>query len=400
MIGRIRANGRSLWTGLALAIVVTTATAQEPGPAPGKLPDPARLRQHVETLASPEFAGRSGPGGEKAAAYVADHLRKLGLAPLFGDSYEQVIPDLATPGNPPLGRNVGAKLAGADPALADEWIILAAHFDHLGVRGGRLYPGADDNASGVAMLLEVARNLAASEGPDRPRRSVMLIGFDLEERGLWGSRYFVEHMPVPLDKVKLFVTADMLGRALAGVCAEHLFVMGTERFAPARGWLAEAAKSDPVAGHVRLAVVGADLLGIDRSDYGPFRARSVPFLFFSTGENPAYHTPDDTAATLDYPKLESATRLIQSAVAHAAAADSLPPWPAAPDHPLEEAAAIRDVLQRLLDHRADLKIPPFQANLMASAIRTLDDALARGDLTPAERSRVVRTAQVVLFTVL
>ncbi len=400
MIGRIRTIGRAWWAGPILAVATTaTSIAQEPGTT-RHLPDPVRLRQHVETLASPEFAGRSGPGGEKAAAYVTDHLRDLGLAPLFGDSYEQVIPDLATPGGPPLGRNVGAKLAGSDPALADEWIILAAHFDHLGVRGGRLYPGADDNASGVAMLLEVARTLAAAEGPDRPRRSVMLIGFDLEEQGLWGSRYFVEHMPVPLEKVKLFVTADMLGRALAGVCAEHLFVMGTERFAPARGWLADAARADPVAGRVRLAVVGADLLGIDRSDYGPFRARSVPFLFFSTGENPAYHTPDDTAATLDYSKLESATRLIQAAITRAASADSLPPWPAAANNSLEEAAALRDVLQRLLDHRADLKIPAFQAGLMSSAIRTLDDALARGSLTPAERSRVVRTAQVVLFTVL
>ena len=105
-------------------------------------------------------------------------------------------------------------------------MIVAAHFDHLGVRRGVLYPGADDNASGVAMMLEVARSIVA--GPTPPKRSMMFIGFDLEEIGLFGSRYFVAHPPVPLDKVALFVTADMIGRSLAGVCESHVFVMGTE----------------------------------------------------------------------------------------------------------------------------------------------------------------------------
>ena len=93
---------------------------------------------------------------------------------------------------------------------------MSAHFDHLGVRSGVLFPGADDNASGVAMMLEVARSLTLSAEP--PKRSVMFLGFDLEEIGLFGSRYFVEHPPVPLDRVALFITADMIGRALGGVC--------------------------------------------------------------------------------------------------------------------------------------------------------------------------------------
>ena len=108
-------------------------------------------------------------------------------------------------------------------------MIVAAHFDHLGVRGGVLYPGADDNASGVAMMLEVARSIVRAPVP--PKRSMMFIGFDLEEIGLFGSRYFVAHPPVPLEKVALFVTADMIGRSLAGVCDSHVFVLGTEKCA-------------------------------------------------------------------------------------------------------------------------------------------------------------------------
>jgi len=81
-------------------------------------------------------------------------------------------------------------------------------------------------ASGVAMMLEVARCL--TRAGEKPRRSVMFVGFDLEEVGLWGSRYFVEHSPIPLDRVSLFITADMIGRSLGGVCDSTVFVLGSE----------------------------------------------------------------------------------------------------------------------------------------------------------------------------
>src|SRR5262249_17959507 len=162
-----------------------------------------------------------------------------------------------------------------------------AHFDHLGVRNGLLYPGADDNASGVAMMLEVARSVVGA--PERPKRSVMFIGFDLEEIGLYGSRYFVEHSPVPLDKIALFLPADMIGRSLGGICQPYVFVFGTEHAPAVRPWVEEAGRRQPVT----VGMMGTDLLVLDRSDYGPFRARGVPYLFFSTGENPTYHTPAD-----------------------------------------------------------------------------------------------------------
>ena len=116
----------------------------------------------------------------------------------------------------------------------------------------------------------------------------MFIGFDLEEAGLFGSRYFVAHPPVPLDRIALFVTADMIGRVLAGVCDEHVFVMGTEHAPGLRPWIEKAARG-PAADPSDL--LGSDLLVLNRSDYGPFRSRSIPFLFFTTGENPRYHTP-------------------------------------------------------------------------------------------------------------
>lgn len=354
-------------------------------------PEPARIKAHVETLASPAFGGRKGKVAEKSRRYLIEEFTRLGLAPLFGESFHQDIPG-KEPGRP-LGRNVGAKIIGADPKLKDEWVIVAAHFDHLGVREGVLYPGADDNASAVAMMLEVARCLAA--GRDRPARSLMLVGFDLEEVGLFGSRYFAEHPPVPIDRVALFVTADMLGRALGGVCREHLFVMGTEHLPESRAWIARASEGLPL----KVGQLGADLLLLDRSDYGPFRLRKVPFLFFSTGENPLYHTPRDVAETLDYPKVEAATRLILDVVRQVTGPIARPSWRASPDHGIDEARTLREVYAILKMHRESLKIGGPATFLMNQSIESLDGILARGSITAGERARLIRMAQVVMASI-
>jgi hypothetical protein len=355
-------------------------------------PDTARLKQIVEHLAAPELGGRSGQGGEKAASYLVDQFRGLKLEPLFEGDFAQPIPG-KEPGTV-QGRNVGARLRGSDPVLRDQWVIVAAHFDHLGVRRGRLYPGADDNASGVAMMLEVARTIV--QAPNPPRRSIMFVGFDLEEIGLFGSRYFVAHPPVPIDKIVLFVTADMIARSLAGVCTSHVFVIGSEYAPELRPWVEKAARGRPLA----VGLLGADLLVLNRSDYGPFRSRSIPFLFFTTGENPSYHTPDDTPETLDYAKLTAISRMIHQIVVDAVDAPEMPRWRAVPDHPFTEAVTIRDVMQILLKHSDQLKIGGPQLFLINNTLGTLKGILDRGTITPDERSRVIQAARIILFTVL
>jgi hypothetical protein len=355
-------------------------------------PDEGRLRQVVERLASPEFAGRTGAGGEKAVAYLTEQFRGLKLEPLFDGQYVQAIPgkDVGSV----QGRNVGAQLRGRDAALADQWIIVAAHFDHLGVRNGRIYPGADDNASGVAMMLEVARSIV--DARERPRRSVIFIGFDLEEVGLFGSRYYVAHPPVPLDKVVLFITADMIGRSLAGVCPSHVFVIGSEHAPGLRAWIDEGARGRAIT----VGLLGADLLVLNRSDYGPFRTRGIPFLFFTTGENPRYHTPEDSADTLEYAKLTAISRMIHQVVVKAAGAPAVPRWQSSPDHPFAEAVTIRDVLRILSKNSGPLKIGGPQLFLINNTLSTLDGIVARGAITAQERARVIQAARIVLFTVL
>jgi hypothetical protein len=359
--------------------------------APGAEPEAARIKAHVATLASAEFGGRRGPVAEKSRAYLIEEFKELGLRPAFGDAFTQDIPD-REPG-PPMGRNVAAKLVGSDPKLKDEWIVVAAHFDGLGVRDGVLYPGADDNASAVAMMLECARCLVA--GPEKPRRSVMFVGFDLEERGLFGSRYFVEHPPVPIDRIALFVTADMIGRSLAGIGGDFAFVMGTERWPESRAWIREASRDRPI----RLGLLGADLLVIDRSDYGPFRARNVPFLFVSTGENPCYHAPSDVPETLDYAKAEAISRVVSAVVRRAADADARPSWREPADNGMDEARDLRTVMRMLRDHADELKIGRTPRYFLDQALKTLDAVVDRGHLEPGERARVIRMAQVVMAAV-
>ncbi len=393
-VGAVLTAGETLrrvavaWAALATLALAATRAAEPPS---GPEPERARLRGHVETLASPEFGGRRGEVAEKSRAYLIEAFRALKLEPLFEGSYYQDILD-REPG-PAMGRNVGAKLVGSDPKLRDEWVIVAAHFDHLGVRDGVLYPGADDNASAVAMMLEVARCLVASH--ERPRRSVMFVGFDLEERGLVGSRYFAEHPPVPLGKVALFVTADMIGRAVGGVGTDLVFIMGTERWPSSRSWIREASAGKPL----RVAMLGTDILLYDRSDYGPFRSRHVPFLFFTTAESPRYHSPLDNAETLDYPKAEAISRVIYGVVRKAIQADDRPAWRDSPDNGMDEARALRVVLRIFLDHADELKIGKTPSFLLTRAIGILDGVEARGRIEPGERTNVIRMTQVVMAAI-
>lgn len=352
-------------------------------------PEMERLKADVFHLASPELEGRRGEGGQIAGDFLIDRLKSLGLEPAFGDRYDQEF----TSGGL-TGRNIAARLPGTDPDRSGSWLILSAHYDHLGIRGGRIYPGADDNATSVAMVLEVARCLV--EGATPPSRGILFVFFDLEEEGLLGSQHFVREPPISLENVGLFLTADMLGRSLAGICGDMLFVMGTEHAPEVRPWITESAEGLPLS----VGVVGSDLLVIDRSDYGPFRWKKIPFLFFSTGESPVYHTPDDIPETIDYPKLTAGTRLIQRFVERACTEPTLPEWD--PDRTpwIDEAKAIGDVLKTLLEHQDEIQIPAPQRILVTGMIDRIASWVEKGEISPAERTSMVRVAQLVLFTVL
>jgi hypothetical protein len=355
----------------------------------------AELKAHVYRLASPEFLGRKGPGAARAARHIADAFARLKLAPAFEDSYFQRIPWLLGEQGKDtfIGSNVGCVLPGSDPKLKDEWVLLSAHFDHLGKNGDKLCPGADDNASGVAMLLEVAEHFALRK--EKPARTVMFVAFDQEETGLQGSTRFATRPPLRFKNLKAFLTADLIGRSMANVMDEHVFVLGSERSPQLRKLVDEI---KPPEGLV-IGRLGADLVGT-RSDYGPFRDRSVPFLFFSTGQHPDYHQPTDTPDRIDYPKLRRVSLLIAEITARLADDATAPVWDGKglpPD--IDEARTVHTLVRKTLDAGKRFPLTAAQRGLMEGVEKRLSEILERGKVTAEERSWLVSTARTLLLSV-
>lgn len=354
-----------------------------------------RIRPHVEFLAGDALRGRRGADATRAAEYLQAHFQRCGLQPLFEDSYLQPIP------GPPredgtktqFGQNVGAWLPGSDPELKDEYIIVSAHFDHLGVREGEIHPGADDNASGTALMLEIASELSRLKTP--PKRSVVFIGFDLEEYLLWGSRWFTAHAPWPLEKVKLFMTADMIGRQLGDLPISTVFVLGSEHGTGLRELLDDIGEPEDL--HV--ARLGIDLVGT-RSDYGPFRDQKVPFLFFSTGEHPDYHRPTDRPDRVLYDQVAGIATLALNITTRAANDEQAPEWVAEIEPQVDEARAVHRIAMLLLETRGDKELNNFQRFIVTNAEIQTRQIIERGRMTPEERTALIRTAQILLFSVL
>jgi hypothetical protein len=200
--------------------------------------------------------------------------------------------------------NVVALLPGTDPARRDEVVVVGAHYDHLGLGGegsGSLYRegraihnGADDNASGVAALLEIARQLSAAP----PARTVLFAAFAGEEEGLLGSNHLVRNLPVPKERLVAMINLDMVGRPKPGPA---LTIGG---YGTATEWpqLIEGLNANH---HLKLATNKG---GFGASDHSSFYAADVPVLFFFTGAHEDYHTPSDDAGTLDYPRMAQVAR--------------------------------------------------------------------------------------------
>jgi hypothetical protein len=190
--------------------------------------------------------------------------------------------------------NVIAMLEGSDPLLKHEAVVIGAHYDHLGRgefgslapdRRGEVHNGADDNASGTAGLLELARAFAQQP---RPRRTLLLVAFSGEEAGLVGSREYVADPRVPLASTVAMVNLDMIGRLRSNT----LFVFGTETSPDFPALVRRAADASQVG-------VNLTQGSFSPSDQTSFVARGVPVLFFFTGNHGEYHTPDDDADRID-----------------------------------------------------------------------------------------------------
>jgi hypothetical protein len=228
------------------------------------------------------------------------------------------------------GRNVVALLEGSDPKLNAQTIVVTAHHDHMGESNEHIYYGADDNASGVAGILGVARALV--NGNIRPKRSVLFVSYDAEERIFLGSYYYVTHPAVPLSQTIATINLDMIGRdeddANWPTPADHnrnmVNVLGT-RYNPAlRRIIDRNNKTEALKLDYKMDVVDPDSLW-SRSDHFWFATLHIPQVEFQTGLHPDYHTDNDTRDRINYPKTTRIVRLVFRSVAELAnSAETIP----------------------------------------------------------------------------
>lgn len=253
-----------------------------------------RLIADVTALSADAMQGRGfgQPGGQMARDYIIAGFEAAGIEPLNGD---WLLPFTAPAGarNPIAinGVNVAAAIPGTE--APDQWIVVTAHYDHVGVQGGQIYNGADDNASGTAALLELARMLR--DHP--PRHSVLLLALDGEEAGLLGARAFVANSPIPLENMVVNINLDMIARGDNGI----LWVVGTRQYPairPVVDALAEQPGIERRYGFDDPAAPRSESW-VNASDQAAFHARGVPFVFFSVEEHGDYHQPTDDADLID-----------------------------------------------------------------------------------------------------
>ena len=259
-------------------------------------------RELVEALCSDQCAGRRAgtPGGARARALVVDALRAAGLDPV-----EQPAPGCG-----------GANVVAALPGDIDRWVLVGAHYDHLGTVGKAIYRGADDNAAAVGILADVARALATKR-PDG--RGVIFVAFDGEEApfygsGAMGSQQFARTPTVPLDRLDMMVAMELLGHPTGpeGLPAEvrgSVFALGAERSA------GTSARVDALAPVDGITVRRSDAEVIPPlSDHLAFWQAGVPFLFLTGTRSSTYHTPWDTPDRLDWARVGAISRWLESFV--------------------------------------------------------------------------------------
>jgi len=291
-------------------------------------PDPVRLKADLEYLCSAELAGRETGtlGGAKAAAYLAEKMQEGRLDPIqpggFGGLTPYHYPWTFTgasgafrPSALPDGgaSDVVGVLPGRDPLLKAEYVFITAHFDHLGSAFGTLYPGADDNASGTAALLEAMRLLRASN----PRRSIAFLGLSGEEEGLLGSEAFLARPPVPIAAIKADINMDMVGRGRPG----ELHVMPARRPGQVTT-LTRDARTLAVRHGITLSA-GLEDHWRD-SDHYSFARRGIPAICFNTGLHADYHQPSDTPDKIDPSALSRVVRIVRDLALRTANADAEP----------------------------------------------------------------------------
>jgi hypothetical protein len=362
---------------LVLLASCVVPTRQIPVEAPA-----IRMERDVRFLASDEMKGRdnTSPEGAAAADYVARRMAEAGLRP-GGENgtWFQTI----TGRRGDRGRNV----IGALPGASGRWIVIGAHHDGLGVKRDQVYNGADDNASGVAVILEAARALRPA------RHGFLFCSFDAEEDGLIGSSHFVASGLYPAGSFVAMICLDLVGGTFLPGDERRIYALGSESSEMLYDWVGRAREEKGPLEIERVGVYAIEPYSsvFARSDYSAFRSKKVPFVFLSTGTPWYYHTPEDDIERLDFKKMEGAVGVVVRLAGACAASEQGPAWrEPAPDF-REDAQIMEAGCRRVLEHPAIRATDRLRARV-AEAMETLAPEKSPG-------AKAVQNAMVLLFEV-
>jgi Zn-dependent M28 family amino/carboxypeptidase len=239
------------------------------------------LLNDVRVLSSDTYQGRKTgtAGGQLAAEYIIQRFRDIGLTP-YKNAYKESFAINGRKNEDTQGNNI----IGYIPGKKKDCIVISAHYDHLGVIGGQIYNGADDNASGVSALMAFAAYFAKY----KPNYTLIFAAFDAEEAGLLGSKAFVSEAPEPLSNIKLNVNMDMISHN----DKRELYAAGTHLFPGLQKFLINPGqKIKLIAGHDNPKSRRSDWT--QQSDEGAFYDKGIPFIYFGVEDHADYHKPTD-----------------------------------------------------------------------------------------------------------
>jgi Peptidase family M28 len=283
--------------------------------------DSDRLMSTVQTLTDPWYEGRrtGSPGGIAARAWIQERMRSAGLLSVSGAylfpfhfthlSIKGIVdPERSFKTEYTDAANVIGQCVGADPKAPV--MLITAHYDHLGIRSGAMYPGADDNASGIAVLLEIAEYCRRSPF----KRTVLFVAFDAEELGLQGSQALLMAPPIPKQRMALDVNLDMVSRS----DRREMFAAGTYQYPQLKPVIEGIAGRAPITlllGHDKPVTIAG---GVEdwtfQSDHGSFHKAGIPFIYFGVEDHADYHRPSDTADKINRGFFVDAAETILDAV--------------------------------------------------------------------------------------
>ena len=292
------------------------------------------LSKHLYIVASDEMEGRDTgtPGQKKAGEYLINQYKAMGISyPKGATTFYQPIPSefFKKQFSPKLGdsENIWAFVEGSEKP--DEILVISAHYDHVGMKNGEVYNGADDDGSGTVALLEIAAAFqkAKKEG-NGPKRSILFLHVTGEEHGLHGSRFYAENPLFPIANTIANINIDMIGRRGYGKedNNNYVYVIGSDRLSTDLHRISEEANTKYIG--MELDYKYNDLNDPNRfyyrSDHYNFAKKGIPAIFYFNGVHDDYHKATDTPDKIDYPLLAKRTKLSFAVAWELANADERP----------------------------------------------------------------------------